>query len=137
MTSQATQDPAVTRGTWFRMAWLLLPVLSVVYQIFAKETSGALTGLTMDAQWVDSLLHIRTFWLMVGCEILSFGAWMIVLNAMPLSEAFPASAISYVFILVVSWTMFSEAASWLQAIGSLFILTGVWLVARAQTDTHA
>jgi drug/metabolite transporter (DMT)-like permease len=54
-----------------------------------------------------------------------------------LSEAFPASAISYVFILVASWFLFSEAASWLQFIGSLCILTGVWLVARSQTETRS
>ena len=74
MTSQVTHEPDVVRGPWFRIAWLLLPVLSVVYQVFAKQTAGALNGLTIDLAWIQGLLHLRTFWLMVGFSILTMSS---------------------------------------------------------------
>jgi drug/metabolite transporter (DMT)-like permease len=58
-----------------------------------------------------------------------------VLAEMPLSAAFPLSAVSYVLIIAASALVFHEPVGLLQVVGSLAILVGVWLIGRGGPET--
>lgn len=64
-------------------------------------------------------------------EVLSFFLWLNVLTNVPLSKAFPITAVAYISILLMSWTVFKEPVMALQIIGSVLILAGVWLISTA------
>jgi multidrug transporter EmrE-like cation transporter len=64
-------------------------------------------------------------------EVLSFVLWLNVLTHVPLSKAFPITAVAYIAIELMSWTLFQEPVMPLQLIGSALILAGVWLTGSA------
>ncbi len=68
---------------------------------------------------------------MLLSEVLSFVLWMNVLSVVPLSKAFPITAVAYISIPLMSWTLFKEPVMPLQIIGSALILGGVWLIGSA------
>ena len=70
------------------------------------------------------------FAVLVACEIASLALWMYVLARMPLGEAFPLSALGYVFVIAASHFVFGEPIAAVQLVGSAAILAGAWLVGR-------
>lgn len=131
MTAEATTGEITLRRRWaIRLVWIAVPLLSLGYQIAAKETAGALEGLPFGMQWLRGLLALPWGWALVGFELAAFVAWMVVLTEIKLSEAFPLSAISYVLVIVASWTLFHETGDTLQVLGGAAILAGVWLIGR-------
>jgi drug/metabolite transporter (DMT)-like permease len=115
------------RGRWARrLLFLALPLLGLAYQLTAKETADAMGGAPFGAQWVLTALALHWTQAMIALEIVSFGVWMV-----KLSEAFPLSALSYVLVVVASWTLFHEPGGVLQVLGGAAILAGVWLVGRS------
>jgi multidrug transporter EmrE-like cation transporter len=120
------------RGRWARrLLFLALPLLGLAYQLTAKETADAMGGAPFGAQWVLTALALHWTQAMIALEIVSFGVWMVVLSEVKLSEAFPLSALSYVLVVVASWTLFHEPGGVLQVLGGAAILAGVWLVGRS------
>ena len=57
--------------------------------------------------------------------------WMIVLSRVELSVAYPMLSLGYVFVLVASFFLFSEAVSPVRWLGVLVILLGVTLISRS------
>ena len=108
----------------------LLPVLGLGFQVAAKETAQALKHTAFGFDWL--LLLLRQPWAaaLLGLEIASFAAWMFVLSRMRLSAAFPLTALGYVLIIGVSWTVFDEPVTGLQIVGGAVIMAGVWLIGR-------
>lgn len=130
-----TVIPAKERVSWRSRAGLLalcgiLPVLGVGYQIAAKETAQALKHTAFGLEWLSQLFHQPWAAVLLVLEVASFAAWMSVLARMRLSAAFPLTALGYVLIIGVSWTVFHEPANLLQVIGGAIILAGVWLIGR-------
>jgi len=131
MTTPAAAGLPQGRGA-LPLAWVLLPLLVTGYQIASKLIAD-------DARAGDCLASILThpfLPLLVALEIASFATWMYVLARMQLSEAFPLSAISYVFVVLASWVLFGESGSVLQVLGSAAILVGVWLIGRGSAEAH-
>lgn len=120
------------RGRWARrLLFVALPLLGLAYQLTAKETADAMRGTPFSARWVLTALTLHWTQAMIGLEIVSFGVWMVVLSEIKLSEAFPLSALSYVLVILASWTVFHEPGSVLQVLGGAAILAGVWLMGRS------
>jgi drug/metabolite transporter (DMT)-like permease len=118
-----------------RLAWALLPLFVTTYQITAKVIADG-AGRAPNRAGLSAILSNPALVALVGSEIGSFVLWMYVLARMQLSEAFPLSAISYVFVLLSSWVVFHETGSVGQVIGSAAIVIGVWLIGRQpQRDT--
>ena len=117
-----------------RLLFLALPLLGLAYQLTAKETALAMAGTPFSARWVLGALGLHWAQAMIALEIISFGVWMVVLSEIKLSEAFPLSALSYVLVILTSWTVFREPGSALQVLGGAAILAGVWLVGRPRDD---
>jgi drug/metabolite transporter (DMT)-like permease len=128
-------DPADGRSpskAFMPVAWVLLPLFVTAHQIVAKWLATELeTGLGHHASWLLMIVSSPSFALIVLLEIGSFAIWMYLLARMPLSQAFPLSAISYVFVVVASWTIFNETGSVAQVMGSAAIIMGAWLIGRS------
>lgn len=125
MATVGTTDMPQRRGA-LPLAWVLLPLLVTGYQIASKRIADDARG----GDWLASILTHPVLPVLVALEIASFATWMYVLARMQLSEAFPLSAVSYVFVLLASWVLFGESGSVLQVVGSVAILVGVWLIGR-------
>ncbi|MBU4432973.1 MAG: transporter [Alphaproteobacteria bacterium] len=108
----------------------ILPVISLAYQITAKSSANKLADAKFDLGWLALAARMPSVQLLVALEIAAFAAWMTVLAEMPLSAAFPLSAVSYVLIIAASAVVFHEPISMLQIVGSLAILLGVLLIGR-------
>ena len=108
----------------------ILPLLTLGYQIAAKASATHLAHARFDLAWLASAARLPSVQLLLVLEVASFAAWMTVLSEMPLSAAFPLSAVSYVLIIVASAVVFHEPIGALQIAGSLAILVGVWLIGR-------
>jgi multidrug transporter EmrE-like cation transporter len=70
-------------------------------------------------------------------ELLSFVLWLNVLTHVPLSKAFPITAVAYIAIELMSWTIFKEPVLPLQIIGSALILAGVWFINIASEEIES
>jgi multidrug transporter EmrE-like cation transporter len=110
--------------------WVLLPLLSVGYQIAAKEAAHGLAGIPFGWHWIRAA--ISTPWVqgLIVCEIVSFCAWMMVLAEVKLSTAFSMTALNYVLVIAASWIVFHEVGNALQIMGGSAIIAGVWLIGR-------
>ena len=117
----------------YLMLWLVLPPLALGYQIAAEETARGLMGEPFGAVWFAKAATLTSVRWLLAFEITSFVAWMIVLEHLKLSQAFPGSALSYVFVILVSWWIYHEHASVLEVIGGGLILAGIWLLGRGNT----
>ncbi len=115
----------------------VLPILSVGYQITAKQTARALAHIPFGWEWLERLVQLHWAQAMLALEIASFAAWMTALSEMKLSAAFPMSAVSYVLIIVAGWTLFHEPANAAQVVGGGVILFGIWLIGRSEPEDAA
>ncbi len=113
----------------------ILPMLTLAYQLTAKTSANQLAQARFDLSWLATAASMPSVQLLVALEIAAFVAWMKVLSEMPLSAAFPLSAVSYVLIIGASVVVLHEPLSLLQVIGGLAILLGVLLIGYgAKTD---
>jgi multidrug transporter EmrE-like cation transporter len=108
----------------------VLPFLTLAYQICAKQAARALASTPFGAAWLHALVWNPWAQALLGFEIVSFIAWMIVLSEMKLGAAFSLSALSYILVILASWTVFHEPADVLQVLGGVAILAGVWIIGR-------
>ena len=86
--------------------------------------------------WLVQAVHSPWALGVLGSDALSFFLWLHVLTKIPLSKAFPITAISYIAIELMSWTLFKEPLVPLQIMGGALILAGLWLIggdARRET----
>jgi drug/metabolite transporter (DMT)-like permease len=117
--------------------WIALPFFVSVYQILSKIVADSTpVGGTL-SEWLGQIFSQPLVILLVGSEIISVGLWMYALARMQLSEAFPLSAISYVFVILISWAIFGETGSVAQIMGTAAILVGAWLIGRPRDPAFA
>lgn len=79
---------------------------------------------------VESLL---ANWWLLGCGILMTGAgllWMYILRHFPFANAYPLTALSFVFGTLAAMWFLHEAVDYYQWIGLAFILIGCYFVAK-------
>ena len=60
----------------------------------------------------------------IGCILLTLFAglaWIMVIQNMPLSQAYPFMSLNYVLIFIISWLFFSEPLS-LPVLGGIFLV---------------
>jgi multidrug transporter EmrE-like cation transporter len=105
-----------------------LPLLTLAYQICAKQAAKGLAATPFGAEWIGALVRNPWAQALFGFEIVSFVAWMVVLAEMKLSAAFSLSALSYILVILASWIVFREPADLMQVLGGAAILGGVWMI---------
>ncbi len=110
------------------LLWGAIPALTTLNQAFIKLLAERMKDVPFGWAWLTQA--IQTPWIIgIGvCESVSFVLWLTILADTSISKATPITAIAYVLILLMSWTVFHEPVVSLQLIGSAFILAGVWLI---------
>ena len=115
----------------FYSLWIGLPVLSALFQASTKMLAAEMRHTPFSWSWLVQATHSPWAVVVLVTEVLSFVLWLNVLTNVPLSKAFPVTAVAYIAIELMSWTLFKEPVMPLQLIGSAFILAGVWLTGSA------
>ncbi len=110
------------------LVWLAMPLMALVNQYLAERTAQALAGRAFGLGWLAAA--IRTPWVQawIGCEIVTLAVWMVVLSNLTLSAAFPMTALGYVLVIGLGWTVLAEPVTLAELIGGATILAGVWLL---------
>jgi len=115
----------------FYSLWIGLPVLSALFQASAKMLAAEMRHTPFSWSWLVQATHSPWAVVVLVSELLSFVLWLNVLTNVPLSKAFPITAVAYIAIELMSWMLFKEPVLPLQIIGSALILAGVWFVGIA------
>ena len=121
----------------FYSLWIGLPVLSALFQASTKLLATEMRHTPFGWSWLVQATHSPWAISVLLSEVLSFVLWLNVLTHVPLSEAFPITAVAYIAIELMSWTLFKEPVMPLQIIGSVLILAGVWFVSIASEEVES
>lgn len=113
--------------------WGLLIALDVAIQVAMKLAGDQLHGIAPGVQWVMAALASWLVWISLAGYVATFVLWLAILHASPLSAAFPATALVYVFVPLAGWLLLGEDFSLGQTIGIALILAGV-VLQRAPGD---
>src|SRR5438034_10711565 len=92
----------------FYSLWIGLPVLSALFQASAKMLAAEMRDIPFSWSWLVQATHSPWAVVVVLSELLSFVLWLNVLTNVPLSKAFPITAVAYIPIELMSWTLFKE-----------------------------
>jgi len=114
------------------LVWIAMPALAVVNQYLAERTAQALLGRAFGAGWLAAAARSPWVQAWIGCEVLTFGVWMVVLSNLTLSAAFPMTALGYVLVIGMGWTVLGEPVTLVEIVGGAAILAGVWLLAEGE-----
>jgi len=123
----------VKKATFYSL-WVGLPLLSALFQASAKMLAVEMRDIPFGWSWLAQAINSPWAFVILLSEVISFGIWLNVLSDVPLSRAFPITAVAYISIPVMSWTLFKENVMSLQIVGSVLILAGVWLISIASDD---
>ncbi len=121
----------------FYSLWIGLPLLSAVFQASAKMLAAETRHTPFSWSWLVQATHSPWAVVVLLSELLSFVLWLNVLTHVPLSKAFPITAVAYIAIELMSWTLFKEPVLPLQIIGSVLILAGVWFINIASEEIES
>ena len=110
------------------LVWLAMPLMVVINQYWAVRTARALAGEPFGLGWLAAA--IRSPWVQtwIGCEIVTFAVWMVVLSNLTLSAAFPMTGLGFVLVIGMGWTALGEPVTLAELVGGAGILAGVWLI---------
>jgi multidrug transporter EmrE-like cation transporter len=121
----------------FYSLWIGLPLLSALFQASAKMLAAETRHTPFSWSWLVQATHSPWAVVVLLSELLSFVLWLNVLTHVPLSKAFPITAVAYIAIELMSWTLFKEPVLPLQIIGSVLILAGVWFINIASEEIES
>lgn len=117
---------------------LMVVIIGTLGQILLKITANQLTPQLPEIQSFGTLLQAIFIFLknykillLVLLYGLGFFIWFLALTKFELSHAFPLISIIYVLVLAVSWIFLKEQISALGILGSLFIMLGIFFVAKS------
>lgn len=114
---------------------LLSTILGVAGQLLLKQGMTQMGTLQLSFVAVPSILWrmATSPYVIGGLMVYVSGTffWLIVLNRVQLSYAYPFASLSYVLITLSSWLLLQEDIRPLRWIGMLVICTGVFLVSRS------
>jgi multidrug transporter EmrE-like cation transporter len=119
---------------WLGYLGILLTVTFTVYgQIILKWQATKLDGLLERSQFIEYLARLLLNpWILSSlvAAFLAFLSWSIVMTKLPLSHAYPFTAISFVLVLVLSAIFLQERITMLKVIGSSLVILGLIVGSR-------
>jgi multidrug transporter EmrE-like cation transporter len=116
-------------GTLFGL-WVLFLTVECTAQIGLKLGSGALENMPFGALWIETALSQGWVQIGIACYVLAFVFWMLILDRMDLSLAFPLSGTVYVVVLLASALGLHETLTPLHWAGVGLIMSGVWVMGQ-------
>lgn len=128
MTNAAGVNTAGTREA--ALAWGALLVFETFAQTSLKAGGDTLSELPFGGAWL--IAAISNPWVLAGIlgYLGSFGAWMVLLNRMPLSASFPLTAAVILSVVLASAFFFGETITPWRMAGLVLIIAGVTLAGR-------
>jgi multidrug transporter EmrE-like cation transporter len=112
---------------------LSVAVTAVAQVILKRGMSGSLMGEALAQGWVSATLAVvSNAWVVAGLGLYFLGAviWLVVLNRVPVSFAYPFVGLGFVVTAVLAWALLGEGLSAERAFGTLLVALGVVLIAR-------
>jgi hypothetical protein len=119
-------------GTARPLVLCAMPLLGLANQFCAERLAQRLIGEPFGAAWIGKAAASPLLYVWMSLEVLTLTAWMLVLADLNLSAAFPMTAIGYVLVIGLGWTVLHEPISAFQLVGGAAILSGVWLLGKAE-----
>jgi len=118
-------------GSLRQLAELLtFPVAIAAGQILFKRAAAQL-GPVQGVSWVLDLARSPTMWLALALYAGATLLWVRILTTVPLSRAYPFMALAFVLVPAAGYLFFNESITARYALGTLLIIAGVIVVARA------
>jgi drug/metabolite transporter (DMT)-like permease len=125
-----TQLPKHTRFDLI-VLWAGLVLSDSAAQLLFKSAATRLPAPEVTLEWLAMVAQSLRVWAAVGCLLLTFGIWMLILRRATLSASFPVTALTFVGVISGSWLFFGEVIAPLQYLGIALIVAGVALLGPA------
>ncbi len=100
--------------------------LMVTGQVLLKQ-SAVVSGSIEDISGVLALARNPWFWLAISLYGFATVLWIVILQGVPLSIAYPFVAMTFAIVPAIAALLFGEPLSGRYALGAAMILGGVWL----------
>lgn len=121
---------------FYIIGFLILLIFDTLAQVSFK-LAGLDTVPSLDISWIMRVLLDKwTYGAILG-YIGAFITWMTLLKHAPIGPAFAATHLHVVTVAVISFLFFGEKFSFVQIIGSVFIITGILVLARGRTEADS
>jgi drug/metabolite transporter (DMT)-like permease len=110
--------------------WVVVLAVEAGAQIGLKLGSASLEDMSFGLNWL--LVALASPWVIFGiiCYLLAFASWMVILDRMALSLAYPLSGLVYVVVMLISAFGLHEQVKPWHWIGVGLIIAGVYVLAR-------
>jgi len=114
---------------------LLIPILTAsTAQVLFKKGISSFGSLEFSLANLFALIPriLQNIWLLTGMFLfgISFLAYLFILSKSQLNIVYPIVVSSGIIIIsLASWFLFKETLSWLQILGIVFIIFGIYLLA--------
>lgn len=113
------------------MLFILSVIQSILLSLGQLLLKVAMTRMPeMEMSW-NTLVSVLTNWWLAAAGVTLTGAglmWMYILRHYPFSQAYPLSAMAFVFGMIASVLLLGETVSPKAWVGVLLIMAGCWLV---------
>ena len=109
---------------FYSMLALLTAFLMALGQMLFKLGATKFTGESL-VDWLVSFLRNGYLISAIFLYAATILIWIYVLRVLPLSKAYPLTAVSYILVPILGFFVLNEPFSLKISIGSLLILTGV------------
>lgn len=130
--TEALAPTWTARARWARpLVWLAMPALGLVNQYCAEQVARAAAA-PFGLHWFALAAATPWLWAWIALELATLAVWMVVLSELKVSEAFPMTAIGYMLVIGLGWTVFQEPVAPLEIVGGAMILGGVWLLGEPE-----
>ena len=109
----------------------LAVLLLTVGQVLQKVAVGGLAQGIGTRELLISVLRRPVMWAAVACLGAGTGTWLLVLNTMDVSKAFPYLSLGQVLVVLVARYYFHEHIPPVRWAGALMIFAGISLISQS------
>lgn len=102
-------------------------------QVLFKKTALSLSVNSNNLGLIEGLIKALSVpWLYLALCVYALATifWLYLLQRIPLSLAYPFSALAMVIVPIIAMLVFGERLNWSYWLGVLFIFTGIIIIAR-------
>jgi drug/metabolite transporter (DMT)-like permease len=110
----------------------LFLLFDTAVQIAFKLAGKQLGDGALDLAWLTAAARSPVVWCAILLYLTVFVLWMLILQQIDLSRAFPLTALTYVTVPAAGLVLFHETIDWTQTAGIALILVGVVLVGQQE-----
>jgi drug/metabolite transporter (DMT)-like permease len=118
--------------TYFIGGLLALLVFDTFAQVSFKLTALHAAPLTFDLPWLVRVLSVPWVYCAILGYFCAFVTWMVILRHIPVGPAFAATHLEVVGVVFISIPLFGEVLSWVQYLGAVLIVAGVFCLAYGE-----